>query len=410
MTFAKIVRAALTAAAVVVATVLATSTAVAASPEGAVTIDAAFRGGNIVVEANDGAAVQVAPELRGDNPWFYWYFQATATTPGRVRFVFPEKVAGAVNGGIGLQGPAISTDLGKTWKWMGTEQVDGREFYYDFREKGERIRFAVTIPYLQTELDAFLTRNAGNPQLAKSVLTHSRQGREVELLRIGEPGAGKQPMLVTGRHHAAETIASYVLEGFLQGATSDTPAGRSFREKYVLYAVPFVDKDGVEQGDQGKNRKPHDHNRDYGESSIYPEVQAIKQLDKEVNFEFALDFHCPMLIYPDHQVIYFTGEKELPANNFENVTEFARWIKQGLPATAPVGPLVWLKDVDRRLPTNARYFGIKENVVLAATLEFPFAPPGKATDAASCRRYGEVILRAWVETHFRSAKTEQARE
>jgi hypothetical protein len=389
-------------AGLVLALCVITSSVRAQTPEGAVTLSADFPGGNIKVEANNRGTVRVAPDLRGDNPWFYWYFEATATSPGRVRFVFPGKVVGFTNGAIGFQGPAVSRDLGKTWKWMGTNNVDGSAFYYDFTKEGEGVRFAVAIPYLQTELDAFLAKYAGNEHLKRSVLTKSRGGRDVELLRIGEPGPDKQPVLVTGRHHAAETIASYVLEGFLQAAISDTSAGKAFRSKHVLYAVPFVDKDGVEQGDQGKNRKPHDHNRDYGQQSIYPEVQAIKELDRAVNFTFALDFHCPTLVMPDHQVIYFVGAKAHPPHNLANVTEFARWIKQGLPPEAPVGPLVWLRDEDESSPKSSRYFGFKEGAIMAATLEFPFAPPGKATDAASCRRYGGVILQAWVETHFLS--------
>ena len=246
---------------------------------GAVTIDTAFPGGNAKVTRNKGGSVRVAPDLRGDNPWFYWCFEATATKPGRVSFIFPNKVIGFENGAIGFQGPALSTDLGKTWRWMGTNRVDGSTFHYDFTRTNERVRFAVTIPYVQTDLDAFLAKNASNRRLHKNVLTKSRGGREVELLRIGAHGERTKSVLVTARHHAAETIASYVLEGFLQEAMSDSPEGDEFRKRYVLYAVPFVDKDGVEEGDQGKNRKPHDHNRDYGEKSIYPEVQAIKDLD-----------------------------------------------------------------------------------------------------------------------------------
>jgi hypothetical protein len=37
---------------------------------------------------------------------------------------------------------------------------------------------------------------------------------------------------------------------------------------------------------------------------------------------------------------------------------------------------------------------------MSATFEFPFAPPGKATDPASCRQYGKLMLGAFVETHF----------
>jgi hypothetical protein len=375
-----------------------------AADSGTVTIHAAFPGGNVVVTKNDGGTVYVAPDLRGDKPWFYWYFEARSSMPGRVEFVFPEKVIGFKNGAIGNQGPAVSTDLGKSWKWMGTAQVDGSSFFYEFKDDGERVRFAVTIPYVQQNLDRFLENVDGNPHLKRTVLATSLKGRDVELLQIGKAGPNVNPVLVTGRHHAAETIASYVLEGFMEEAMSDSPAGKEFRSRYVLFAVPFVDKDGVEQGDQGKNRKPHDHNRDYGDDSIYPEVRAIKQLDQTHDFQFSLDFHCPTLVMPDHQVMYFVGGKSHPRYNFDNVTEFAGWIRKALPKTAPHGPLVWLRDKTAPAPMNSTYFGAKPNTIMAATIEIPFAPPGKATDPESCRSYGKIILEAWSNTHFLSAQ------
>lgn len=172
--------------------------------DGAVTISTKFPGGNVAVTQNEGRVVHVAPDLRGDSPWFYWYFQAEVSTPGRVKFVFPDKVAGFVNGGIGMQGPAISADDGRTWKWMGKDNVDGSSFFYNFAQANDRVRFAVTIPYVQTQFDEFLKTNAANPHLKKSVLTKSRHGRDVELLQIGEPGRDKKAVLVTGRHHATE--------------------------------------------------------------------------------------------------------------------------------------------------------------------------------------------------------------
>lgn len=370
---------------------------------GAVAISAKFPGGNVAVLKNDGRAVELAPDLRGDRPWFYWYFEATALRQGRVTFFFPDKVIGFENGAIGYQGPAISTDRGKTWKWMGTNNVRGSSFFYDFA-KGERVRFAVTIPYVQSDLEAFVKKHGRNPHLKSSVLTKSRRGREVELLQIGQGGANVKPVLVTCRHHAAETIASYVLEGFLQEAMSETAAGEEFRKRYVLYAVPFVDKDGVEEGDQGKNRRPHDHNRDYGEQSIYPEIRAIKKLHATQQFQFALDLHCPTLVMQDHQVMYFVGARVHPRYNLHNVSEFAGRIRKGLPENAPHGPLVWLRDESEPSPKNSRYFGFQPGVIMAATLEIPFAPPGKAADPASLRKYGRTILRAWVDTRFLGAE------
>jgi hypothetical protein len=99
--------------------------------------------------------------------------------------------------------------------------------------------------------------------------------------------------------------------------------------------------------------------------------------------------------------MYFVGAKTHPQYNFENVSEFAKWIKQALPEAAPSGPLNWLRDESDPSPKNSRYFGFKDNAIMAATFEFPFAPPGKATDPESCRQYGRAMLRAWNATHFR---------
>lgn len=383
---------------------LATAGSIALAQDEAAIIRSDFPGGNILVTKNSAATIELEPDLRGDRPWFYWYFEAEAVRPGPVRFVFPEKVIGFKNGAIGFQGPAFSADRGLNWNWMGTQTVDGNAFTYDFAKAGDQVQFAVTIPYTHRNLNAFLLRNVNNAHLGKFVLTKSRKGRKVTALQIGEPATEREPVLVTGRHHATETMASFLLEGFLQEAMSDSAAGKAFREKHVLFAVPIVDTDGVEEGDQGKNRKPHDHNRDYGEKSIYPEIQAIRKLDEKHDFRFALDFHCPTLVMKDHQVMYFVGAKEHPPWNFDNVSQFANQIKQRLPKSAPYGPLVWLKKESKPAPMNSRYFGFKKNAIMAATLEFPFAPPGKATDPKSCREYGKAVLQAWVATRFISSE------
>jgi hypothetical protein len=78
----------------------------------------------------------------------------------------------------------------------------------------------------------------------------------------------------------------------------------------------------------------------------------------------------------------------------------AKRIKAGLPKAAPVGPLVWLRPAKEPAPMNSHYFGFKKGVVMAATLEIPFAPKGRATDPASSRGYGRVILNAWTDTRF----------
>ena len=102
------------------------------------------------------------------------------------------------------------------------------------------------------------------------VLCTTAKGREAERLRFGRlDGAPAQRVLLTARHHACESLASYALEGLIAEALGPSDEARRMRESVEFAAIPFVDKDGVEDGDQGKNRKPRDHNRDYDGESVH---------------------------------------------------------------------------------------------------------------------------------------------
>ena len=378
----------------------------------AVTVNAKIRGGNVRVLQNRDDVVELAPDLDGGRDWFYWCFEATSTRPGEVVFTFPEKVAGFANGAVGFQGPAVSLDHGRTWRWMGNETavVRGRSFSYDFSKVGMSVRFAVTIPYLKDDFEAFVRRHADNPNFKTSVLARSPQGRDVPLVQIGRPGPNVKAVLMTARHHACETMASFLLEGLMEAAMSDSPVGETFRDQYVLHVVPFVDVDGVENGDQGKGRAPHDHNRDYGEQSLYPEVQAIMKLGEEKDIRALLDFHCPTLVMDIHQVFYFAGAEDLPQHNKAVVQQFADRIKMELPEGSPYGPLLFMKPADPQRRTHCSgHFGMRPGILMAATLETPFAPAGKRMDPDSVRSYGTAVLRAWNGTAFDDPRTHSER-
>ena len=149
-----------------------------AQSEPMVEIRSDFPGGNVLVTKNEGNTIHLEPDLRGGRPWFYWLFEAKASQPGTMTFVFPEKVAGFKNGGIGFQGPAISRDGGKSWVWMGTETVTENRLLIEFKQPGETIRLGVTIPYTNSDLDSFLSNHRGNPHLTHSELTRSKKAAE----------------------------------------------------------------------------------------------------------------------------------------------------------------------------------------------------------------------------------------
>jgi len=386
--------------------VAATGAVAAADPIVSILTD--FPGGNLRVISNDGTTVEVAPDLRGGRDWFYWCFEATASKPGTVTFRFPEKVAGFHRGAVGFQGPAVSKDSGQTWRWRGSNSdfSSADEFSWDFTAGEPTMRFAVTIPYTRSDFTRFVEQHRDNPHLLVKVLTRTRLDRDVPLLQVGHPGDGRRAMLITCRHHACETIASFLLEGILATAISDSDEGRAFRKKYVLYAVPLVDIDGVEAGDQGKNRPPHDHNRDYGEASIYRSVQAIKVLGVENNIRFLLDLHCPTLVMDIHQRFYFAGPGDMPLRNEAVVKQFASLIKSELPGGAPHGPVLQLKSGDKNRHKHCSgYFSKLPGMLMAVTLETPFAPGKTKMSPDAVRNYGAALLRAWNQLKVPSINT-----
>lgn len=109
------------------------------------------------------------------------------------------------------------------------------------------------------------------------------------LLKIGEEHSGRHIWL-TCRHHACESCASYVLEGVLSYLLH---VPNPFVRHCLVHVLPFIDIDGVEDGDQGKGRIPHDHNRDYQQQPIYNVTKALYQYTENRPILMGFDFHDP---------------------------------------------------------------------------------------------------------------------
>jgi hypothetical protein len=286
-----------------------------------ISLDCDFPGGNIVLEGIDGDTIFVHQDLRDtDIDWFYWYFRVIGAA-GRILTV---RFTGSA--ALGTRGPAASLDGGQTWTWLGAGCVEGQSFRYSVPAGIEDIRFSFGMPYQQKEYDKFL-RLQNSRAIKQDVLCNSRKGRPVELLLGGRlDGQAEYHVWISCRHHCCEMMAGYSLEGVVEKLMDDTPQGKWLRDNVAFFITPFIDKDGVEDGDQGKNRRPHDHNRDYIDESIYPEVAAVRsRLPAWCNnrLDIAFDLHCPYIGGFLNEFIYFVGgpEKSLWAetNRFSRI-------------------------------------------------------------------------------------------
>ena len=224
-----------------------------------VKIDADYPGGNIVVGQIKEGVVDLRQDPRDTKRWWiYWNFRVRGAEGRTLKFRFTNRNV------IGTRGPAVSLDEGRTWSWLGMKAVKDASFSYAFTPDAKSVRFAFSQPYQETDLKRFLTQHEGNKHLALRELCKTRKGRSVECIHIGKlDGHPTCRVLITCRHHACESTASYVVEGIMAALLAETGDGKWFRENAEVLVVPFMDKDGVEDGDQGKGREPRDHCRDY---------------------------------------------------------------------------------------------------------------------------------------------------
>lgn len=364
----------------------------------AIVVDSDFPGGNIIVDSIDGTDIRVHQDLRDtQGHWFYWYFRTRGLAGRSIECTFTQ---GDV---MGVRGPAVSTDGGNTWSWLGAEATTATSFRYTAAPDTDEVRFCFAMPYLEADLHTFLRRYHGDPHLEIAPLCTTRHGRKVEAIRLGQLDGGCQHrILLTCRHHACESTASFSLEGLMDAALADTEPGRWLRDNVEFLIVPFMDKDGVEEGDQGKNRKPYDHNRDYGGDSIYASVRALRERVPgwaEGCLRFALDMHCPWIRGKHNEDIYFVGGPDL--TQWEQVGRLSRILE-----AVQTGPLVF--DSKHNLPFGQAWnVGTEElkscsiwsaalpNVLAGTTIEIPYAnASGKQVTTESARAFGRDLAHA----------------
>ena len=278
--------------------VLVLTAAVAVTGFAGLEIDGRLPAGNIVVEAVEGDAVRLTRELRDTaTDWFYWAFRVKGAKGRTLTFRFDENVCWG--GPVGVRGPAVTTDGGQTWSYPCDGKSTKSSFAYAF-ETDDEVRFYETWQFLPPDWEAFLAAHAADRgrKFETGVLCRSRKGRDVPKARFGcLSGRPKYRVFMSSRHHCSEATATPVLEGVASAFLADDELGRWLRENVELMVVPFVDYDGVTDGDQGKNRAPHDHNRDYMEF-LYPETRAIAEWigsHAGGRLDVFIDVHCPWI-------------------------------------------------------------------------------------------------------------------
>ncbi|WP_440999721.1 M14 family metallopeptidase [Fodinibius sp. SL11] len=147
----------------------------------------------------------------------------------------------------------------------------------------------------------------------------SHKKRPIMKLTISEaePHKSLGVMIITGRLHPPEVTGALGTEAFINELSSDTDLARDFRKNFEIWAYPFANPDGVQQGHWRYNARGVDLNRDW-ENFNQPETRAIRddllplKDDSLRQIYYGIDFHST-----DENIFYpINREVETFPDNF----------------------------------------------------------------------------------------------
>ena len=359
-----------------------------------VVIDDQVPAGNIVFERILNDTVYVHQSLRGSKKaWFYWAFRVRGAQGKKLTFVFTKSFA------ICERGPVVSLDKGKSYEYLAEEGSTPHTFTYTFPADAKEVWFYECHPYTPEMWEAFL-KAPHKGDLETGVLCKTRKGRDVPFFRMTPRNSKpKFSVVLSARHHCSEAPAMYALEGMVATFFEKSELGDWLRENVELTVVPFVDMDGAVEGDQGKWRLPHDHNRDYVEF-LYPETAALASLIAETEPQMFLDFHNPKLYKYNDNYIYtpykeYNGVDEL---NFSALMEKYQegGLKYQTTDNLPYG-FSWNAKHNYTDGMNVTSWVAQniKTIKIVRTIEFPFAySNGELVYPNKLRQFGHGMARA----------------
>ena len=375
-----------------------------------IVVDGAVPSGNIIVEGVSGDEVRLRQDMRDSADWFYWAFRVVGAEGRTLRFRFTDPYA---DGPVSARGPAVTKDGGRTWAFAAEATATTNGFSYSFAADEHEVWFYQTFQYFPWQWDAFLaSHEADRGRLFETgELCRSRKGRSVPKAVFGCLGPNpRYRVFLSSRHHCGEAPATYVLEGFVSEVFAPGELGDWLRANVVFLVVPFVDYDGVVDGDQGKGRRPHDHNRDYNDF-LYPETKAITEwIGERANNDLTvfLDLHSPWVRNEYNERVYITyGPDEKMNAAKRRWGELLEKFQDGALDYRVADNFPWNFgwNVPSNVASGQRAAGSWAMATLRAprlvsSYEVPFANAnGKTVTPEACRAFGRAsarVLRAFL--------------
>ncbi|MDT7524946.1 M14-type cytosolic carboxypeptidase [Pseudidiomarina sp. GXY010] len=345
-------------------------------------ITAQFDSGNIeVIEANSVDNIQLAIRKDNQSDFYQWFHFKLYGEPG-VEHVMTITNAGtsAYPDGWKDYGAVASYDR-ENWFRVPTE-YNGKELVIRFAPDQESVYFAYFTPYSYERHQDLVQWAQQSIECQHVLLGQTLDGRDMNLLVIGEPDDHKKAIWITARQHPGESMAEWFVEGLLSRLLDDEDGtARRLLEDNVFYVVPNMNPDGSVRGHLRTNAVGVNLNREWAEPSLErsPEVYLVLQAMAASGVDLYLDIHG------DENLPYnfLAGSEGIPSYT-EQMDKLGEQFKQTLLNITPEFQTKFGYEVDKPGEANLT---VASNAVaerfncLAFTLEMPFKDNADLPDA-----------------------------
>ena len=338
--------------------------------------------------------------IRRDNAadflqWFYFRISGVAGQALRLRLQNAAQAA-YEQGWPGYA--AVASYDRKHWFRVPT-RYDGQELVIEHAPECDSVYYAYFEPYSHERHLDLLASVTCNAAVRTEHLGATLDGRDLDLLVIGDDLPTRPKVWVIARQHPGETMAEWFVEGLLQRLLDAAdPIGRRLLAAATFYVVPNMNPDGSVRGNLRTNAASANLNREWLEPAPErsPEVLLVRQKMQQTGVDLFLDIHGDESI----PYVFLAGTEGVPGFSGNIAVLQAAFKAQFLSASPDFQTeFGYEKDApgEANLTMATNYVGERFRC-LAFTLEMPFKDNNNLADATTgwngerSRKLGAAVL------------------
>ncbi|AVJ55917.1 hypothetical protein C5610_06085 [Idiomarina sp. OT37-5b] len=364
-------------------------------------INAAFDSGNIdVIKAESPDDIRLAIRKDHQSDFYQWFHFKLFAEAGAEHVMTIENAGNAAYPDGWKDYQALASYDRETWFRVPTE-YNGKELTIRHTPEQESVFYAYFIPYSYERHQDLIQSAQQSVDCYHELLGETLDGRELNLLIVGEPAEHKNTIWVTARQHPGESMAEWFMEGFIARLLDDEDGvARKLLEDNVFYLVPNMNPDGSVRGHLRTNAVGTNLNREWAEPSLEksPEVFYVLKRMQETGVDMFLDVHGDEALPYN----FVAGCEGIPSYD-ERHEMLEETFKAALLAATPEfqTKFGYERDEPGKANMTVANSAVGERFkCLSYTLEMPFKDNADLPDedfgwsTARCQRLGEDVLTA----------------